>query len=118
MAYEGKAQSWCLWEIERGETSALRMRLPKARSEQKRGHEAQLAHPARKLAAQTGNTLLRASASLKKPDNSQLEVQFFRMEADAMFELAKLYRTVEIWTPLMRGPRRSSSESAGRRPLL
>src|SRR6267143_7312586 len=65
--------------------------LTKARSEQKRGHEAQLLILLGKLAAQTGN-IREGIASLEEAGQFAARVQFFRMEADAMFELAKLYR--------------------------
>ena len=91
MAYEGKAQSLVSLGKSNEAKQVLEDALTKARSEQKRGHEAQLLILLGKLAAQTGNTR-EGIASLEEAGQFATRVQFFRMEADAMFELAKLYR--------------------------
>ena len=91
MAYEGKAQSLVSLGKSNEAKQVLEDALTKARSEQKRGHEAQLLILLGKLAAQTGNTR-EGIASLEEAGQFATRVQVFRMEADAMFELAKLYR--------------------------
>jgi len=91
MAYEGKAQSLVSLGKPNEAKQVLEDALTKARSEQKRGHEAQLLILLGKLAAQTGNTR-EGIASLEEAGQFATRVQFFRMEADGMFELAKLYR--------------------------
>jgi len=91
MAYEGKAQSLVSLGKPNEAKDVLEDALTKARSEQKRGHEAQLLILLGKLAAQIGNTR-EGIASLEEAGQFATRVQFFRMEADAMFELAKLYR--------------------------
>jgi CHAT domain-containing protein/tetratricopeptide (TPR) repeat protein len=91
MAYEGKAQSLVSLGKSNEAKQVLEDALTKARSEQKRGHEAQLLILLGKLAAQTGKTR-EGIASLEEAGQFATRVQFFRMEADAMFELAKLYR--------------------------
>jgi CHAT domain-containing protein len=91
MAYEGKAQSLVSLGKSDEAKQVLEDALTKARSEHKRGHEAQLLILLGKLAAQTGNTR-EGIASLEEAGQFATRVQFFRMEADAMFELAKLYR--------------------------
>jgi CHAT domain-containing protein len=65
--------------------------LGKARSQQKRGHEAELLILLGRLASQTGDRK-QAIADLEGAGQFAKRVQFFRMEADAMFELATLYR--------------------------
>ena len=91
MAYEGKAQAM----VASGRTDeakrVLEDALTKARSQQKRGHEAQLLILLGRLTAQMGDRL-QAIAYLEGAGQFATQVQFFRMEADAMFELAKLYR--------------------------
>jgi tetratricopeptide (TPR) repeat protein len=71
--------------------SVLEDALRKARSHKKRGHEAQLLILLGRLTAQMGNRT-QAIAYLENAGQFATQVQFFRMEADAMFELAKLYR--------------------------
>ena len=91
MAYEGKAQAL----VASGRTDeakrVLEDALTKARSQQKRGHEAQLLILLGRLTAQMGDRT-QAIAYLESAGQFATQVQFFRMEADAMFELAKLYR--------------------------
>jgi CHAT domain-containing protein len=91
MGYEGKAQA--LVSLDRtGEARAVLERaLAKARSQGKRGHEAELLIRLGRLAAQSGD---RQPALTYLEDAGQLasSVQFHRIEADAMYELAQLYR--------------------------
>jgi CHAT domain-containing protein/tetratricopeptide (TPR) repeat protein len=91
MGYEGKAQA--LTSLGRAEEakSVLENALSKARSQEKRGHEAQLLILLGKLTAQTGNRQ-QALAYLEDAGQFATRVQHYRMEADAMFELATLYR--------------------------
>ena len=91
MAYEGKAQALVAIGRPDDARSVLQDALAKARSQQKQGHEAQLLIVLGKLAAQSGNRQ-EAIADLEDAGRLAVSVQFYRMEADAMFELAKLYR--------------------------
>ena len=91
MGYEGKAQALVALGKPDEAKRVLQDALAKARSQQKRGHEAQLLIVLGKLAAQTGNKQ-EAIADLEDAGQFAARVQFYRMEADAMFELAKLYR--------------------------
>jgi CHAT domain-containing protein len=91
MGYEGKAQALVALGRPDEAKRVLQDALAKARSQQKRGHEAQLLIVLGKLAAQTGNKQ-EAIADLEDAGKFAARVQFYRMEADAMFELAKLYR--------------------------
>jgi CHAT domain-containing protein len=91
MAYEGKAQAL----VASGRTDEAKRvlddALTKARSQRKRGHEAQLMILLGRLMAQMGDRT-QAIAYLEGAGQFATQVQFFRMEADAMFELARLYR--------------------------
>jgi CHAT domain-containing protein len=91
MAYEGKAQALVALGKPDEAKTVLEDALRKARSQQKRGHEAQVLILLGKLASQTGDRK-RAIADLEDAAQFSKRVQFFRMEADAMFELATLYR--------------------------
>ena len=91
MGYEGKAQALVALGRPDEAKRVLQDALAKARSQQKRGHEAQLLIVLGKLAAQNGNKQ-EAIADLEDAGQFAARVQFYRMEADAMFELAKLYR--------------------------
>ena len=91
MGYEGKAQALVALGRPDEAKRVLQGALAKARSQQKRGHEAQLLIVLGKLAAQTGNKQ-EAIADLEDAGQFAARVQFYRMEADAMFGLAKLYR--------------------------
>ena len=71
--------------------SVLESALNKARSQEKRGHEAQLLILLGKLEAQTGNRQ-QALTYLEDAGQFTTRVQYYRIEADAMFELATLYR--------------------------
>src|SRR5579884_958329 len=91
MAYEGKAQVLMATGKPNDANAVLQDALAKARAEQKHGHETQL-------------LILLASVAEKSGDNSQAiqyleqarqlaaSLNFYRMDADATFELAKLYR--------------------------
>ena len=93
IAYEGKAQALvALGRAEEAKT-VLEDALVKARSQQKRGHEAQLLILLAQVASETGDKK-QAIAYLEDSGQFATRVQFFRMEADAMFELAKLYRDI------------------------
>ena len=91
MGYEGKAQA--LTSLGRAEEakSVLETALTKARSQEKRGHEAQLLILLGKLEAQTGKRQ-QALTYLEDAGQFATRLQYYRMEADAMFELATLYR--------------------------
>jgi tetratricopeptide (TPR) repeat protein len=91
IGYEGKAQALVASGKADEAKRLLEDALAKARSQQKQGHEAQLLILLGKLAAQTGNKK-QAVAYLEDAGQFATRVQFYRMEADAMFELAKLYR--------------------------
>ena len=91
MAYEGKAQALVALGRPDEAKAVLEDALGKARSQQKRGHEAQLLILLGRLASQTGDRK-QAIADLEGAAQFSKRVQFFRMEADAMFELATLYR--------------------------
>src|ERR1700693_5885100 len=93
MAYEGKAQALVALGKPDEAKTLLEDALSKARSQQKRGHEAQVLILVGKLASQTGDKK-QAIADLESAAQFSKRVQFFRMEADAMFELATLYRDV------------------------
>src|SRR5271166_752227 len=90
MAYEGKAQALVALGKPDEARSVLQDALAKARSQQKQGHQAQLLIILGKLAAQSGNQQ-EAIADLEDAGRLAASVKFYRMEADAMFELAKLY---------------------------
>jgi len=91
MAYEGKAQALGALGRPDDAKKVLVGALERARSQEKRGHEAQLLILLGRLAAQMGNREL-AIAYLEDAGKFATGVQFRRMEANAMFELAKLYR--------------------------
>jgi uncharacterized protein HemY len=69
--------------------------LVKARAQQKRGHEAELLIRLGGVAESTGDRT-RAIQYLEQAGQFATSVQLCRMEADAMFELAKLYRNSAI----------------------
>jgi CHAT domain-containing protein/tetratricopeptide (TPR) repeat protein len=91
MGYEGKAQA--LMSLGRTDEarSVLESALAKAQSQEKRGHEAELLVRLGRLAAQTGNRR-QALTYLEDAGHFATKVQFYRIEADAMYELAQLYR--------------------------
>ena len=91
MGYEGKAAALVALGRPEEAKRVLENALAKARLQQKQGHAAQLLIVLGKLAAQQGNKR-EAIAHLEDAGQFATRVQFYRMEADAMFELAKLYR--------------------------
>ena len=91
MGYEGKAQALVSLGRTDEAKSVLESALTKARSQEKRGHEAQLLILLGKLEAQTGNRQ-QALTYLEDAGQFTTRVQYYRIEADAMFELATLYR--------------------------
>ena len=91
MAYEGKAQALVALGKPDEAKTLLEDALSKARSQQKRGHEAELLILLGRLASQTGDRK-QAIVDLESAAQFSKRVQFFRMEADSMFELATLYR--------------------------
>lgn len=91
MAYEGKAQALVATGKADDAKKELEDALMKARSQQKRGHAAQLMILLGNLAAERGDKR-QAIAYLEAAGQFAAQVQFYRMKADAMFELAKLYR--------------------------
>jgi len=91
MAYEGKARALVALGKPQEAKAVLDDALGKARSLQKRGHEAELFILLGRLASQRGDRK-QAIADLESAAQFSKQVQFFRMEADAMFELATLYR--------------------------
>src|SRR5438309_8676794 len=93
MAYEGKAQALVALGKADEAKKVLADALVKARSQEKRGHGAQLLILLGQLASETGDRN-QAIAYLEEAGQFATRVEFFRMEADAMFELAKLYRDI------------------------
>jgi len=91
MAYEGKAKALLALGKPNEAEPILESTLAQARSQQKRGQEAQLLILLGRLAAQTGSRN-QAIAYLEAARKSAAQVQFFRLETDTMFELANLYR--------------------------
>jgi CHAT domain-containing protein/tetratricopeptide (TPR) repeat protein len=91
MGYEGKAQALISLGKTEEARSVLESALAKAQSQEKRGHEAELLVRLGRLAAQTGNPQ-QALNYLEDAGQFATKVQFYRIEADAMYELAQLYR--------------------------
>lgn len=91
MGYEGKARALSALGKANDAKKVLEDALARARSQQKRGHEAQLLVLLGNLAAQNGDKQ-RAIADLEEAGQLATKMQFYSIEADAMFELAKLYR--------------------------
>lgn len=91
MAYEGKAQALVAMGKVDDAKSVLDDALTKARSQNKRGHEAAILILLASVAQKTGDNN-QAIAYLENAGQFATSVQFYRMEADAMFELARLYR--------------------------
>jgi CHAT domain-containing protein len=91
MGYEGKAQA--LMSLGRTDEarSVLEGALAKAESQEKRGHQAELLVRLGRLAAQTGERQ-QALTYLEDAGQFATRVQFYRIESDAMYELAQLYR--------------------------
>ncbi|MGA8504534.1 MAG: CHAT domain-containing protein [Candidatus Sulfotelmatobacter sp.] len=91
MGYEGKAQALVSLGRTEEARSVLESALAKARSQDKPGHEAELLIRLGRLAAQTGNRQ-QALTYLEDAGQFATRVQFYRLEADVMNELAQLYR--------------------------
>jgi CHAT domain-containing protein len=91
MGYEGKAQALVSLGRTDEAKAVLENALTKARSQEKRGHEAQLLILLGKLAAQKGDRQ-QAVKYLEDAGQFATQAQFYRMEADSMFELAQIYR--------------------------
>src|SRR5258708_31091701 len=91
MAYEGKAQALVALGKPDEAKTLLEDALSKARSQQKRGHEAELLILLGRLASQTGDKEL-AITDLEIGAQFSKRGQFVRMDADAKFELSTLYR--------------------------
>ena len=91
MGYEGKAQALVSLGRTDEAKAVLLNALAKARSQEKRGHEAQLLILLAKLAAQGGDRQ-QAVKYLEDAGQFATQSQLYRMEADAMFELAQIYR--------------------------
>ena len=91
MGYEGEAQALISLGRTEEAKSGLEGALTKARSQEKRGHEAQLLILLGKLAVQKGDRQ-QAVVYLEDAGEFATRAQSYRMEADAMFELAQLYR--------------------------
>ncbi len=91
MGYEGKARALVSLGRTEEAKAVLESALTKARSQEKRGHEAELLILLGKLDAQTGNQQ-QAVTYLEDAGQFATRLQYYRMEADAMFELATLYR--------------------------
>jgi len=91
LAYEGKARALGAMGKAAEAKTVLDDALGKARSQQKRGHEAELLILRGKLASQMGD-MDQAIADLESATQFAKRIQLFRIEADAMFELATLYR--------------------------
>jgi CHAT domain-containing protein/tetratricopeptide (TPR) repeat protein len=91
MGYEGKAQALVALGRTDEAKVVLENALAKAQSQEKRGHEAQLLILLGKLAAQQGDRQ-QAVKYLESAGQFATQAQFYRMEADAMFELAQIYR--------------------------
>jgi len=91
MAYEGKAKALAALGKPDEAKAMLEDAFAKARSQQKQGHAAQLLIILSKLAAQEGHPQ-QAIWDLENAGQLTTGIRFYRIEADAMFELAKLYR--------------------------
>jgi len=91
MAYEGKAQALVAMGKAADAKRVLDDALTKARSHNRRGHEAAILILLASVAEKTGDKN-QAIAYLENAGQFATNVQFYRMEADAMFELARLYR--------------------------
>jgi CHAT domain-containing protein len=91
MAYEGKAQALVAVGKPTEAKAVLQDALVKARTQQKRGHEATLLLLLGTVAESIGDRT-QAIPYLEQAAQFATDLQFYRMEADAMLELAKLYR--------------------------
>src|SRR5436309_7861764 len=91
MAYEGNDQSIVAVGKPSESRAVIEDSLIKARAQQKRGHEAELLIRLSLVAESTGDNTQAIQVS-EQAGQFATSVQFYRIEADAMVELAKLYR--------------------------
>jgi CHAT domain-containing protein len=91
MAYEGKGEALIALDRREEAQSALEKGLNTARAQEKHGHETQCLTLLGKLAMQNGN-LTQAIGYLEQAGATARRLNFYRMVADAMLELAKIYR--------------------------
>jgi CHAT domain-containing protein len=91
MGYEGKAQALVALGKPGEAKEVLEDALAKARSQQKQGHVTQLLILLGELATRMPDTR-QAFAYLEDAGQIATRLQYYRIEADAMFDLAKLYR--------------------------
>jgi CHAT domain-containing protein len=90
MAYEGRGEALAeLGKTDEGR-AALTKCLNEARHEQRQGHEAQTLILLGRLSLKTGNTSVAVSQMEAAAATSE-RLNYFRMEGDALFELAKVY---------------------------
>ena len=91
MAYEGKAQALAaLGRTDEGRKMLLDT-LAEAKSRDRHGHETQILILLGKLASQSADRG-QAIEYLEAAGRTAIQRQFYSLEAEAMFELAKLYR--------------------------
>lgn len=91
MAYEGKAEALVALGKADDANRLLGDALQKAQAQEKRGHEAAILGLLASVAEKTGDKN-GAIAYLERAGQFADSVQFYRLEADVMFELARLYR--------------------------
>lgn len=91
MAYEGKAQALAALGRTDDAKKVLQDTLAEAKAAEKRGHEAQVLILLGKLASRIGDRS-QAIGYLEEAAQSATRMQFYSIEADAMLELARLYR--------------------------
>lgn len=91
MAYEGKAQALIATGKASSAKRVLEDALTQARSQEKGSHEVQLLILLGNLAAHMGDKK-QAIEYLDAAGRFAIRDHLYRMEADAMFELSKLYR--------------------------
>jgi CHAT domain-containing protein len=91
MGYEGKARALVALDKADVAKRVLEEALIKTRSQQRQGHEAQILALLGNLAAQNGDKQ-RAIAYLEEAGQIACRMELYSVEADAMFELARLYR--------------------------
>lgn len=92
MAYEGKAQALVATNRNNEAESLLKDALDKAKRFGRRGHESQLYIDLGKAARAKGDRE-GAITYLRKASDLARSAQFYRMDADAMYELAGVYRS-------------------------
>ena len=91
MGYEGKAQALMALGQPEAAHGVLEDALAKAQHQQNQGHEAELLIRLGKLAERTGDKQ-GATAYLEEAGQFATRREYYSTMADAMFELAKLYR--------------------------